>query len=148
MDGDDDEDIDLTEDEVAHIVEIYDFPAEFKTEDLLKLFQAYQYVEFNVLQYFINRFQVSCQLQNSDFWHGKVPVLSTFRLVVSFSFLLLCYFYVFRQRGFDIKWIDDKHALGLFSSPVAGKWNWGVGILYIALSSVIQISVIMGSKLF
>lgn len=67
MDGDDDEDIDLTEDEVAHIVEIYDFPAEFKTEDLLKLFQAYQYVEFNVLQYFINRFQVSCQLQNSDF---------------------------------------------------------------------------------
>ncbi|XP_034542947.1 coiled-coil domain-containing protein R3HCC1L [Notolabrus celidotus] len=62
---DDEDDIDLTEDELANIVEIYDFPAEFKTEDLLKLFQEYQ------------------------------------------------------QRGFDIKWIDDKHALGLFSSPLA-----------------------------
>nr|XP_033478776.1 coiled-coil domain-containing protein R3HCC1L [Epinephelus lanceolatus]XP_033478777.1 coiled-coil domain-containing protein R3HCC1L [Epinephelus lanceolatus]XP_033478778.1 coiled-coil domain-containing protein R3HCC1L [Epinephelus lanceolatus] len=67
MDRDDDDDIDLTEDELAHIVEIYDFPVEFKTEDLLKLFQCYQ------------------------------------------------------QRGFDIKWIDDKHALGLFSSPIAAR---------------------------
>ncbi|KAM7418782.1 hypothetical protein PAMA_016082 [Pampus argenteus] len=67
MNLDDEEDIDLTEDELAHIVEIYDFPAEFKTEDLLKLFQCYQ------------------------------------------------------QRGFDIKWIDDKHALGLFSSPIAAR---------------------------
>ncbi|XP_037620256.1 coiled-coil domain-containing protein R3HCC1L isoform X1 [Sebastes umbrosus] len=67
MDGDDEDDIDLTEDELAHIVEIYEFPAEFKTEDLLKLFQCYQ------------------------------------------------------QRGFDIKWIDDTHALGLFSSPVAAR---------------------------
>lgn len=44
MDGIDDDDIDLREDELSHIVEIYDFPAEFKTEDLLKLFQCYQYV--------------------------------------------------------------------------------------------------------
>lgn len=28
---------------------------------------------------------------------------------------------LFRKRGFDIKWIDDTHALGLFSSPIAGK---------------------------
>lgn len=67
MDRDDEDDIDLTEDELSHIVEIYDFPAEFKTEDLLKLFQGYQ------------------------------------------------------QRGFDIKWIDDRHALGLFSSPIAAR---------------------------
>lgn len=68
MDRDDeDEDIDLTEDELSHIVEIYDFPGGFKTEDLLKLFQCYQ------------------------------------------------------QRGFDIKWIDDTHALGLFSSPIAAR---------------------------
>ncbi|XP_041840050.1 coiled-coil domain-containing protein R3HCC1L [Melanotaenia boesemani] len=68
MDRDDeDEDIDLTEDEISHIVEIYDFPADFKTEDLLKLFQCYQ------------------------------------------------------QRDFDIKWIDDTHALGLFSSPIAAR---------------------------
>lgn len=65
--GSDDSDIDLTEDELSHIVEIYDFPPEFKTEDLLKLFQGYQ------------------------------------------------------QRGFDIKWIDDAHALGLFSSPIAAR---------------------------
>lgn len=44
MDGDDIEDIDLSEDELSHIVEIYDFPTEFKSEDLLKLFQCYQYV--------------------------------------------------------------------------------------------------------
>ncbi|XP_070776716.1 coiled-coil domain-containing protein R3HCC1L [Enoplosus armatus] len=66
-DGDDDDDIDLSEEELSHIVEIYDFPAEFKTEDLLKLFQCYQ------------------------------------------------------QRGFDIKWIDDSQALGLFSSPIAAR---------------------------
>ncbi|TKS69049.1 Coiled-coil domain-containing protein R3HCC1L [Collichthys lucidus] len=62
---DSDDDIDLRDDELSHIVEIYDFPSEFKTEDLLKLFQCYQ------------------------------------------------------QRGFDIKWVDDSHALGLFSSPLA-----------------------------
>lgn len=67
QDDEDDDDIDLREDELSHIVEIYDFPAEFKTEDLLKLFQCYQ------------------------------------------------------QRGFDIKWIDDKQALGLFSSPIAAR---------------------------
>ncbi|XP_022611164.1 coiled-coil domain-containing protein R3HCC1L [Seriola dumerili] len=66
-DGDEDDDIDLREDELSHIVEIYDFPTEFKSEDLLKLFQCYQ------------------------------------------------------QRGFDIKWIDDTHALGLFSSPIAAR---------------------------
>ncbi|XP_020509822.3 coiled-coil domain-containing protein R3HCC1L [Labrus bergylta] len=65
--GDDEEDIDLTEDELSHIVEIYDFPTEFKTEDLLKLFQSYQ------------------------------------------------------QRGFDLQWVDDTHALGLFSSPIAAR---------------------------
>ncbi|XP_071359825.1 coiled-coil domain-containing protein R3HCC1L [Trachinotus anak] len=66
-DDDDDDDIDLREDELSHIVEIYDFPEDFKTEDLLKLFQCYQ------------------------------------------------------KRGFDIKWIDDTHALGLFSSPIAAR---------------------------
>ncbi|KAM3623731.1 uncharacterized protein V6R79_015047 [Siganus canaliculatus] len=64
---DSDDDIDLTEDEMSHIVEIYDFPTDFKTEDLLKLFHPNQ------------------------------------------------------QRGFDIKWVDDTHALGLFSSPVAAR---------------------------
>ncbi|KAM6939513.1 coiled-coil domain-containing protein R3HCC1L [Xenentodon cancila] len=67
MDEDDMEDVDLREDELSHIVEIYDFPGDFKTEDLVKLFQCYQ------------------------------------------------------QRGFDIKWIDDTHALGLFSSPIAAR---------------------------
>uniref|UniRef100_A0A3Q2YTB6 R3H domain and coiled-coil containing 1-like n=1 Tax=Hippocampus comes TaxID=109280 RepID=A0A3Q2YTB6_HIPCM len=58
----DDDDMDQSEDDLSHMIEIYDIPPEFKTEDLLKLFQGY-------------------------------------------------------QRGFDIKWIDDSHALGLFSSP-------------------------------
>ncbi|XP_076845530.1 R3H and coiled-coil domain-containing protein 1-like [Brachyhypopomus gauderio] len=61
------EEVELRDDELAHIVEIYDFPTEFKTEDLIRTFSAYQ------------------------------------------------------QKGFDIKWIDDTHALGLFSSPIAAR---------------------------
>lgn len=67
MNRDYDDDVDLTDDELSHIVEIYDFPSEFKTEDLLKLFHTNQ------------------------------------------------------QRGLDIQWIDDTHALGLFSSPLAAR---------------------------
>lgn len=67
MNRDYDNDIDLTDDELSHIIEIYDFPSEFKTEDLLKLFCTNQ------------------------------------------------------QRGLDIQWIDDTHALGLFSSPLAAR---------------------------
>lgn len=37
-----DGDIDITEDELSHIIEIYDFPPEFKIEDLLKLFTSQQ----------------------------------------------------------------------------------------------------------
>lgn len=25
-----------------------------------------------------------------------------------------------RKKGFDIKWVDDTHALGIFSSPITG----------------------------
>lgn len=47
MNSDEEDETDLREDELSHIVEIYDFPPEFKTEDLLKLFQSYQYVIFS-----------------------------------------------------------------------------------------------------
>ncbi|XP_053712219.1 coiled-coil domain-containing protein R3HCC1L-like isoform X1 [Synchiropus splendidus] len=56
------EEVDLRADELSHIVEIYDFPPEFRIEDLLKCFHNYL------------------------------------------------------RSGFDIKWVDDTHALGLFSS--------------------------------
>ncbi|XP_061686516.1 coiled-coil domain-containing protein R3HCC1L [Syngnathoides biaculeatus] len=62
-----DDDVDQSEEDLSHVIEIYDIPPEFKTEDLFKLFQGYQ------------------------------------------------------QRGFDIKWIDDTHALGLFASPNAAR---------------------------
>ncbi|XP_016145311.1 coiled-coil domain-containing protein R3HCC1L-like isoform X1 [Sinocyclocheilus grahami] len=61
------EEVQLREDELSHIVEIYHFPSEFKTEDLIRSFSSFQ------------------------------------------------------QKGFDIKWIDDTHALGLFSSPIAAR---------------------------
>ncbi|XP_023564638.1 coiled-coil domain-containing protein R3HCC1L isoform X2 [Octodon degus] len=57
-------DIDLSECEFPHVIEIYDFPQEFRTEDLLRVFCSYQ------------------------------------------------------KKGFDIKWVDDTHALGIFSSPI------------------------------
>uniref|UniRef100_A0AAZ3RWZ9 R3H domain and coiled-coil containing 1-like n=1 Tax=Oncorhynchus tshawytscha TaxID=74940 RepID=A0AAZ3RWZ9_ONCTS len=44
QDREGDDDTELTEDELSNIIEIYDFPTEFKTEDLVKSFQAYQYV--------------------------------------------------------------------------------------------------------
>ncbi|XP_066505010.1 coiled-coil domain-containing protein R3HCC1L isoform X2 [Hoplias malabaricus] len=62
-----DEEVELREDELSHIVEIYEFPSEFKTEDLIRAFGSYQ------------------------------------------------------QKGFDIQWVDDTHALGLFSSPIAAR---------------------------
>ncbi|GCC34753.1 hypothetical protein chiPu_0013229 [Chiloscyllium punctatum] len=58
---------DIDDSEFSHIVEIYDFPAGFKTEDLLRAFSIYQ------------------------------------------------------KKGFDIKWVDDTHALGLFSSAIAAR---------------------------
>ncbi|XP_063818370.1 coiled-coil domain-containing protein R3HCC1L isoform X5 [Pseudophryne corroboree] len=53
--------------ELSHVIEIYDFPADFKTEDLCRAFAIYQ------------------------------------------------------KKGFDIKWVDDTHALGLFSSPITAR---------------------------
>nr|CAD7454068.1 unnamed protein product [Timema tahoe] len=51
-------------DEFSHVIEVSDFPPEFKTEDLLTIFLPY------------------------------------------------------KNGGFDIKWVDDTHALGVFSSSV------------------------------
>ncbi|XP_004457081.1 coiled-coil domain-containing protein R3HCC1L [Dasypus novemcinctus] len=59
--------IDLSDCELPHVIEIYDFPPEFRTEDLLRVFCSYQ------------------------------------------------------KKGFDIKWVDDTHALGVFSSPVTAR---------------------------
>lgn len=60
-------DTDLSDCEFAHVIEIYDFPQEFRTEDLLRVFCSYQ------------------------------------------------------KKGFDIKWVDDTHALGVFSSPITAR---------------------------
>ena len=46
MDREADEELEMTDDELSHIVEIYDFSQEFKTEDLLKLFESSQLVLF------------------------------------------------------------------------------------------------------
>ncbi|KAM9324819.1 coiled-coil domain-containing protein R3HCC1L [Gastrophryne carolinensis] len=53
--------------ELSHVIEIYDFPADFKTEDLLRAFASYQ------------------------------------------------------KKGFDVKWVDDTHALGVFASPITAR---------------------------
>lgn len=52
-----------------------------------------------------------------DFNH-EYPVelaLVTVSALLTFHSLLF-----FRQKGFEIKWIDDNHVLGLFSHPIAG----------------------------
>ncbi|XP_062436388.1 coiled-coil domain-containing protein R3HCC1L [Rhea pennata] len=58
---------DLGDDELPHVIEIYDFPPDFRTEDLLRVFCSYQ------------------------------------------------------KKGFDVKWVDDTHALGIFSSPITAR---------------------------
>ncbi|XP_021255546.1 coiled-coil domain-containing protein R3HCC1L isoform X2 [Numida meleagris] len=58
---------DLSDAELPHVIEIYDFPPDFRTEDLLRIFCSYQ------------------------------------------------------KKGFDIKWVDDTHALGIFSSPITAR---------------------------
>lgn len=45
-----DDEVELREDELSHIVEIYDFPTEFKTEDLIRAFCAYQYAVFTTAE--------------------------------------------------------------------------------------------------
>lgn len=58
----------ISDDEYAHVIEIYDFPVSFKTQDLMMIFSPYQ------------------------------------------------------NNGFDIKWVDDTHALAIFASALIGKW--------------------------
>ncbi|XP_033756923.1 uncharacterized protein LOC117339450 isoform X2 [Pecten maximus] len=60
-------DPDLSREDLGHVVEIYDFPPELKTEDLMSAFQQ------------------------------------------------------FKSKGFDIKWVDDTHALGVFNSVLAAQ---------------------------
>ncbi|XP_066476709.1 coiled-coil domain-containing protein R3HCC1L [Tiliqua scincoides] len=60
-------DLNLSDSELPHVIEIYDFPPEFRTEDLLRVFCSYL------------------------------------------------------KKGFDIKWVDDTHALGIFSSPITAR---------------------------
>ncbi|XP_020284657.1 coiled-coil domain-containing protein R3HCC1L isoform X2 [Pseudomyrmex gracilis] len=56
--------VEVSSDEFAHVVEIYNFPSEFKTSDLAAVFSS------------------------------------------------------FKNGGFELKWVDDTHCLGVFSSPL------------------------------
>jgi hypothetical protein len=58
----------ILSDEFAHVVEIYNFPPEFKSSDLAAIFSS------------------------------------------------------FKNGGFELKWVDDTHCLGVFSSPLVGKY--------------------------
>ncbi|KAK6185755.1 hypothetical protein SNE40_007917 [Patella caerulea] len=60
-------DVDLSSSAFGHLIEIYDFPSDFLTRDLLTTFQCYM------------------------------------------------------NKGFDIKWVDDTHAIGIFSSTIAAQ---------------------------
>lgn len=63
----------LNLEEFPHVLEVSNFPAEFKTQDLMQIFSPY------------------------------------------------------KESGFDIKWVDDTHALVVFSSSK-------IGIQFIAMS--------------
>lgn len=59
--------VNLDAEEFPHVLEVSNFPTEFKTQDLLMLFAQY------------------------------------------------------KESGFDIKWVDDTHALAVFSSSKIGE---------------------------
>lgn len=63
------EPVNLDDEEFPHVLEVSNFPIEFKTQDLMMIFSEY------------------------------------------------------KDSGFDIKWVDDTHALVVFSSSKIGKWN-------------------------
>lgn len=64
----------INEDEYAHVIEIYDFPVSFKTQDLMMIFSPYQ------------------------------------------------------NNGFDIKWVDDTHALGIFATALIGEFIFSLDL--------------------
>ena len=54
--------------------------------------------------------------------HGMLYELLFERCFLKVSFILRNKVLLFccRKKGFDIKWVDDTHALGVFSSPITG----------------------------
>ena len=57
------------------------------------------------------------------FSHHGMPYEILFeRCFLKVSFILRNKILLFccRKKGFDIKWVDDTHALGVFSSPITG----------------------------
>lgn len=85
---------DVNLDEFRHVIEIYDFPAVFKTDDLLDAFAKYRF-----------------NLRNS-FKSFLIFARSSHRSHVFPS--------IFSNGGMKIKWVDDTHALGVFASESAG----------------------------
>lgn len=67
----------LNDEEFPHVLEVSNFPVEFKTQDLMQVFAQY------------------------------------------------------KEKGFDIKWVDDTHALAVFSSSRIGKFLLNLKLLKI-----------------
>lgn len=44
---------------------------------------------------------------------------------------LVWFFCCCRKKGFDIKWVDDTHALGIFSSPITGIHQMNFHVLFL-----------------
>lgn len=62
--------LEVSNDEYAHVIEIYNFPSDFKSSDLAAVFNS------------------------------------------------------FKNGGFELKWVDDTHCLGVFSSAIVGKFHF------------------------
>ncbi|KAF3855984.1 hypothetical protein F7725_016707 [Dissostichus mawsoni] len=70
------ENVCISPEKLCYVIEIYDFPALFKTDDLLDAFAEYS--------------------------------------------VLMCFPVCCCDGGMKIEWVDDTHALGVFSSETAG----------------------------
>lgn len=94
------ENVCVNPDEFRHVIEIYNFPRLFKTDDLLDAFTEYR-----------------CDKESPR------PSLLLF---ISIANIYIADFYkktnsvCFSDGGMKIKWVDNTTALGVFSSESAG----------------------------
>ena len=75
---------------------------------------------------------------------SKISILRSvcFRYYVHGLTRKMFHLFIFcRNKGFDIKWVDDTHALGVFSSVIAGRSL--LSIFQIAVLFIVQIFIIL-----
>lgn len=114
------ENVCINADEFRHVIEIYDFPPLFKTDDLLDAFTEYR-CEPRVSHW--KPFYISNVIKTN--WSQTVDLAH--KVVNNIYEKHICSLMCFSDGGMKIKWVDNTHALGVFSSESAGMSSHRMG---------------------